>query len=102
MAMRGQLGFGGSVHFLWKEHMRLARPSFEVRGNHDAHPLCRVPGKRKWKCTTVAEEVTCRGCLRAMALGVRGEVSWRENIIKCFREKNPERPRPRPGCAWPV
>lgn len=73
-----------ATHFLWKAFMAQKDPGFVVGGKHDGHPLCRVPGRRKWVCASDPKEVTCRACLKRMALEVHGEESWRKRIIGCY------------------
>lgn len=98
---------GPSKHFLWKRWMEIVQPEFAKTIGDDSHldaPLCRVPMDRKYGCTTSLEEVTCRACLRAMAIYVHGEEVWRRQIIRCAQvmERKRENDKPKPGRAWPV
>lgn len=85
----------------WKNHEDMPRVD-PVK--HKGTPLCRVAGSRTFQCTDKFETVTCRGCLRRLALDISGEDVWRKVIIACVRKaKEPETPRSSlPGMAEPI
>lgn len=81
-----------SVHYLWTEYIRLHDSTgLRPTSDHAGHPLCRVPKGRRYECASDPAAVTCRACLKRMALAVDGEESWRLRIIECYKSSWPVR-----------
>lgn len=101
--LRGLGVYGPQVHLLWHVWLKDSGSDMAVdRKKHAGHPLCRVTGNRKFTCTDDATKVTCRACLKRMALTMKGEEAWRDRIIRCYTRIKPSQDRPKPGMAWPV
>ncbi len=95
--LRGYLVYDPAVHMLWTRWTFLLDPTFSPGRGHEYHPLCRVPGKRKFKCSEKFEDITCRACLKRMALKFHGEELWRNQIIRCGKRMEARAERDRKG-----
>lgn len=87
--MRGLSVAHPSTHIRWLDLLPEGEFKVGVDWNkHKGTPGCMARGRRTFRCTSTPKEVTCRGCLRRMALQVTGEESWRLKIIACYERRN--------------
>lgn len=76
-----------SIHYSWPEFIRIHggdKTLYERVKDRIGHPVCRVSKARRYECSADPLLITCRACLKRMALAINGEGQWRKRIIECY------------------